>query len=293
MRFLVNTVSSDYLNTLSIPLIAGRDFARTDRGTSLTVALVNETMARRFWRSPDAALGNRIRRRARRLAHHRRRGTRHEVRARHRRPQTTHLSARRTELLVRHGDSRALGRRRAGAPRSTSRDPSDARSRTCRSLGSHASGSDAGRAQYLLDGRRPLMVFGVIAMILTALGTYGLVSFAARQSTHEIGIRIAVGADSGRPASSIPGTRARHSARQARLCDPGGISRDHTAAGELPLRRQPDRRGLVLRCPGARDDDRAPRLPDPCVARITDRPDRGAPSSLNGRPYGRPIAYRF
>jgi ABC-type antimicrobial peptide transport system permease subunit len=39
-----------------------------------------------------------------------------------------------------------------------------------------------------------LMVFGVIAMILTALGTYGLVSYTARLSTHEIGIRIAIGA---------------------------------------------------------------------------------------------------
>ena len=40
-----------------------------------------------------------------------------------------------------------------------------------------------------------LMTFGVIAMILTALGTYGMVSYAARQSTHEIGIRIAIGAN--------------------------------------------------------------------------------------------------
>ena len=39
-----------------------------------------------------------------------------------------------------------------------------------------------------------LMVFAVIAMILTALGTYGLVSYAVKQSTHEIGIRIAIGA---------------------------------------------------------------------------------------------------
>jgi putative ABC transport system permease protein len=42
-----------------------------------------------------------------------------------------------------------------------------------------------------------LMVFGVLAMILTALGTFGLVSYAARQSTHEIGIRIAIGASRG------------------------------------------------------------------------------------------------
>jgi ABC-type antimicrobial peptide transport system permease subunit len=40
-----------------------------------------------------------------------------------------------------------------------------------------------------------LTVFGAIAMLLTAIGTYGLVAYAARQSTHEIGIRIAVGAD--------------------------------------------------------------------------------------------------
>jgi hypothetical protein len=60
MRLLVNTISSDYLKTLRIPLIAGRDFARTDRNTSPPVAIVNDTMARRFWGSPETALGHRI-----------------------------------------------------------------------------------------------------------------------------------------------------------------------------------------------------------------------------------------
>ena len=44
-----------------------------------------------------------------------------------------------------------------------------------------------------------LFVFGTAGMALAAMGTYGLVSYTVKQSTHEIGIRMALGAS----ASSV------------------------------------------------------------------------------------------
>jgi predicted permease len=195
MRFLVNTVSPDYLNTLQIPLIAGRDFARTDGEGSQRVAMINETMARRFWASPAASLGNRIRvgRGDWRTIVGVARDIKYARVTEEPRPHVylpagqDYWSGMAIHVRSRDAEPALLARLRSTIQTLDPNVPilraTMLRDQTRAALGifSMAAGT--------------LTVFGVIAMLLTALGTYGLVSYTARQSTHEIGIRIAIGAN--------------------------------------------------------------------------------------------------
>ncbi len=49
-----NTVSPGFFRTLRISIVAGRTFQSEDTGTAAPVAIVNETLARRFWRGAEA-----------------------------------------------------------------------------------------------------------------------------------------------------------------------------------------------------------------------------------------------
>lgn len=53
-------VSPGYFQTMGVPLLRGRDFLPTDRGDSPAVAIVDETLAERYWADGDA-IGKRIR----------------------------------------------------------------------------------------------------------------------------------------------------------------------------------------------------------------------------------------
>src|ERR1700733_12340284 len=48
-----NQVSPRYFATLGIPLVSGRDFSRADDENAPLVAIVNQTMAARYWRGED------------------------------------------------------------------------------------------------------------------------------------------------------------------------------------------------------------------------------------------------
>ncbi len=197
MRFLINTVSPDYLRTLRIGLLSGRDFARTDIAASQPVAIINETMARRFWGTPEQALGKRVQLTggAWRSVIGVARDIKYARVTEDPRPhvylpfEQAYLPSMTLQVRSRDEAPTLLARIRTtvqtidpNLPILNARMLSE-QTRVALSVFSLAAGM--------------LMTFGVIAMILTALGTYGLVSYAAKQSTHEIGIRMAIGASSG------------------------------------------------------------------------------------------------
>lgn len=56
---VVDTVDLNYFSTMGIPLVEGRDFSENDRSISEPVAIINDTMAARYWPNQDP-LGKRF-----------------------------------------------------------------------------------------------------------------------------------------------------------------------------------------------------------------------------------------
>jgi predicted permease len=194
LAFMSNSVSSDYFRTLRINLMAGRAFEDRDDETAAPVAVVNNTLAQRFWGGAVNAIGKRVR-----VGEGDWRtviGVVADVKySRINEAPRPYLYL---PFLQSYRSSMVLHTRSAA--------PVD---RLVEQARAHVAALDADLpilyARPMSEMRRGalllfdltatmLFIFGVAGMALAAMGTYGLVSYTVKQSTREIGIRMALGA---------------------------------------------------------------------------------------------------